>query len=203
MVDCCEGILLTAFQQAGLVGICGGCCHRLQSWLHSWTARVAPPSVYFSQSESGQGGVLDCSLQPAARYRPLIDALYHELCDRWVHALQQRVTERLCLGGTSPDAISCSDPSSPSDVSGSPCLRPHGAVKHFARLHLRRLASIPGSSVEHNTFCISAHYRNCPGDTWQQVVEVVEDVVSRNSELKLTRGRKLVANRPKVKPWVT
>ena len=30
---------------------------------------------------------------------------------------------------------------------------------------LRRLSTIPGSSVEHNTFCVSAHYRNCPGDS--------------------------------------
>lgn len=61
-----------------------------------------------------------------------------------------------------------------------------------------RLKDIPGSSVEHNIFCVSAHFRNCPGETWQEVVSVVEEVVSRNQELRITRGRKVVEIRPKV-----
>eukprot|EP00197_Chlamydomonas_leiostraca_P013812 CAMPEP_0202865920 /NCGR_PEP_ID=MMETSP1391-20130828/6681_1 /ASSEMBLY_ACC=CAM_ASM_000867 /TAXON_ID=1034604 /ORGANISM="Chlamydomonas leiostraca, Strain SAG 11-49" /LENGTH=479 /DNA_ID=CAMNT_0049545811 /DNA_START=43 /DNA_END=1482 /DNA_ORIENTATION=- len=61
-----------------------------------------------------------------------------------------------------------------------------------------RLASIPGSSVEHNTFCVSAHFRNCEGEAWQDVVAAVEQVVAANPELRMTRGRKVVEVRPKV-----
>ncbi|KAJ9533215.1 hypothetical protein QJQ45_018359 [Haematococcus lacustris] len=61
-----------------------------------------------------------------------------------------------------------------------------------------RLAGIPGSSVEHNTFCVSAHFRNCPGDCWQDVVAAAEEVVAGNPELRMTRGRKVVEVRPKV-----
>eukprot|EP00798_Chlamydomonas_sp_ICE-L_P008744 gene8744-33604_t len=61
-----------------------------------------------------------------------------------------------------------------------------------------RLKSIPGASVEHNTFCVSAHFRNCPGDYWEQVVIQVEEVVSsRSSDLHITRGRKVLEIRPK------
>lgn len=63
----------------------------------------------------------------------------------------------------------------------------------------RRLADIPGSSVEHNTFCVSAHYRNCPGDTWHHVVKAVEETLAcKSDELKITRGRKVMEIRPKV-----
>jgi trehalose 6-phosphate phosphatase len=52
--------------------------------------------------------------------------------------------------------------------------------------------------VEHNTFCVSAHFRNCPGECWQDVVNVAEEVVASNPELRITRGRKVVEVRPKV-----
>lgn len=61
-----------------------------------------------------------------------------------------------------------------------------------------RLRGIPGSSVEHNTFCVSAHFRNCGADRWQEVVHAVEDVVAGNDELRITRGRKVLEVRPKV-----
>ena len=31
------------------------------------------------------------------------------------------------------------------------------------------VANIPGASVEHNKFCVSVHFRNCPFEVWQQV----------------------------------
>ncbi len=65
-------------------------------------------------------------------------------------------------------------------------------------LRQRRLKDIPGSSVEHNNFCVSAHFRNCPGEAWQDVISTVEDIVSQHDDLRMTRGRKVVEIRPKV-----
>ncbi|GLI58914.1 hypothetical protein VaNZ11_000698 [Volvox africanus] len=62
----------------------------------------------------------------------------------------------------------------------------------------KRLKDVPGSSVEHNNFCVSAHFRNCPGEAWQEVISTVEDVVSEHDDLRMTRGRKVVEIRPKV-----
>ncbi|GAX78149.1 hypothetical protein CEUSTIGMA_g5591.t1 [Chlamydomonas eustigma] len=90
------------------------------------------------------GSSCDSSFQPAAHFRPLIDKVYEELCDR--------------------------------------------------------LVSVPGSYVEHNNFCVSAHYRNCPGESWLLVVKAVEETLAGrgNEELRITRGRKVVEIRPKV-----
>jgi trehalose 6-phosphate phosphatase len=59
---------------------------------------------------------------------------------------------------------------------------------------------VPGSFVEHNNFCVSAHYRNCPGDTWLLVVKAVEETLAGQGkeELRITRGRKVMEIRPKV-----
>ncbi|KXZ43331.1 hypothetical protein GPECTOR_94g653 [Gonium pectorale] len=61
-----------------------------------------------------------------------------------------------------------------------------------------RLKDVPGSSVEHNNFCVSAHFRNCPGEAWQDVIATVEEIVGQHSDLRMTRGRKVVEVRPKV-----
>ncbi|GFR43568.1 hypothetical protein Agub_g4662 [Astrephomene gubernaculifera] len=61
-----------------------------------------------------------------------------------------------------------------------------------------RLKDVPGSSVEHNNFCVSAHFRNCPGEAWQTVISTVEELVGQHEELRMTRGRKVVEVRPKV-----
>ncbi|KAG1668730.1 hypothetical protein FOA52_014276 [Chlamydomonas sp. UWO 241] len=62
-----------------------------------------------------------------------------------------------------------------------------------------RMSEIPGSSVEHNTFCVSAHFRNCAEDRWQAVVTAVEETLaSRSEELCITRGRKVMEIRPRV-----
>lgn len=69
-------------------------------------------------------------------------------------------------------------------------------------LTLISLASIPGAAVEHNIFCVSAHFRNCIGDSWLQVIAVVEAIVSKQPTLRMTRGRKVVEIRPQVRIYV-
>ena len=55
--------------------------------------------------------------------------------------------------------------------------------------------------MEHNTFCVSAHYRNCPGETWLQVIKAVEEILAGrgDDELRITRGRKVMEIRPRVR----
>jgi hypothetical protein len=62
----------------------------------------------------------------------------------------------------------------------------------------RRLAEVPGAAVEHNKFCVSAHFRNCAAENWQRVVGAVDDTVRGRQELRVTRGRKVLEVRPKV-----
>eukprot|EP00775_Hariotina_reticulata_P009792 gene9792-9950_t len=60
-----------------------------------------------------------------------------------------------------------------------------------------RLQDIPGASVEHNNFCVSAHFRNCASDSWQRVVLAVNDsVAAQPGQLHVTRGRKVLEIRP-------
>ncbi|KAF5837212.1 trehalose-phosphatase-domain-containing protein [Dunaliella salina] len=90
----------------------------------------------------GEPQQLDTSFQPAAHFRPVIDATFEQLSSR--------------------------------------------------------LQGIPGASVEHNTFCVSAHFRNCAADRWHEVVSAVESAVQGNEQLRVTRGRKVLEVRPKV-----
>lgn len=41
----------------------------------------------------------------------------------------------------------------------------------------RRIADISGASVEHNTFCVSVHFRNCEESSWEDV-QVTPSAVS-------------------------
>ena len=114
---------------------------------------------------------------------------------------------------------------------------------------LRSISDIPGASVEHNTFCVSVHFRNCEESSWEDVQvrallmlqahgtchgvrharrswrlrqldsrlccecpgshpvaeassgasqAVVQQTLAEHSELKLTRGRKVLELRPEV-----
>jgi hypothetical protein len=55
--------------------------------------------------------------------------------------------------------------------------------------------------VEHNNFCVSAHFRNCAGEHWQRVVAAVNDsVAAQPAQLHVTRGRKVLEVRPQVRP---
>jgi len=56
-----------------------------------------------------------------------------------------------------------------------------------------------GAGVEHNKFCLSVHFRNCQKDVWEQLRNSVETVVARHKELHMTRGRKVLEVRPRVK----
>ncbi|PRW60926.1 trehalose-phosphate phosphatase A [Chlorella sorokiniana] len=60
------------------------------------------------------------------------------------------------------------------------------------------VAQIAGSSVEHNKFCVSVHFRNCDPDDYPAVVGVVEAVAAAHPELRVTRGRKVLEVRPQV-----
>lgn len=63
-----------------------------------------------------------------------------------------------------------------------------------------RLQHIPGASVEHNNFCVSAHFRNCASENWQRVVGAVNDsVAAAPAALHVTRGRKVLEVRPQVR----
>lgn len=61
------------------------------------------------------------------------------------------------------------------------------------------VAPIHGATVEHNKFCLSVHFRNCHKDVWEELRNVVETVVARHNELTITRGRKVLEVRPRVK----
>ena len=69
----------------------------------------------------------------------------------------------------------------------------------YAQLR-ERLAGVPGASVEHNKFCVSAHFRNCHPDSWQRVVAAVDGAVAAcgGGRLHVTRGRKVLEVRPAV-----
>lgn len=56
---------------------------------------------------------------------------------------------------------------------------------------------IEGASVEHNKFCVSVHYRQCP-DRWPEVEAAVQAAVERHERLHITRGRKVYEVRPNV-----
>lgn len=52
------------------------------------------------------------------------------------------------------------------------------------------VAPIEGSSVEHNTYCVSVHYRLCV-DRWKELEEIVAATVAPHEQLTVSRGRKV------------
>ena len=46
---------------------------------------------------------------------------------------------------------------------------------------LCRIADIPGASVEHNTFCVSVHFRNCEESSWEDVQVKLPAACSRHT----------------------
>lgn len=92
---------------------------------------------------AGTGSSSCLAFQPAAQYGPLMDQVYHQLCEGMV--------------------------------------------------------AIPGSSVEHNKFCVSVHFRNCAPEAYPEALAATEAVVSSHGkELLITRGRKVLEVRPRV-----
>ena len=53
--------------------------------------------------------------------------------------------------------------------------------------------------MEHNKFCISAHFRNCAAEDWKQVEGRVGDILAQHQGLKTTKGRKVLEIRPQVR----
>lgn len=61
------------------------------------------------------------------------------------------------------------------------------------------MAGIAGATVEHNKFCVSAHFRNCEADQYEAVLGAVETTLRGHDELHATRGRKVFEIRPQVR----
>lgn len=59
------------------------------------------------------------------------------------------------------------------------------------------MTPIEGASVEHNTYCVSVHYRLCV-DRWQELETIVEGTVAPHDNLTVSRGRKVYEIRPRV-----
>lgn len=64
---------------------------------------------------------------------------------------------------------------------------------------LQAVADIPGSTVDHNKFCVSVHYRNCEQREWGRVQAVVDECVAADPlRLKKAEGRKVFEVKPRV-----
>ena len=64
---------------------------------------------------------------------------------------------------------------------------------------LEAIKDIPGSTVDHNKFCVSVHYRNCEQKDWGRVQAVVDACVSGDPDrLKKAEGRKVFEVKPRV-----
>ena len=66
------------------------------------------------------------------------------------------------------------------------------------RVLTRRVQNVPGASVEHNKFCVSVHFRNCPPESYDDVVTAVKDTLHDHPNLKASRGRKVLEIQPQV-----
>lgn len=61
-----------------------------------------------------------------------------------------------------------------------------------------RVEHIPGATVEHNKFCVSVHFRNCSPESYEHVVTAVKDTLHDHSDLRASRGRKVLEIQPQV-----
>lgn len=58
--------------------------------------------------------------------------------------------------------------------------------------HMKNAVShIPGAFVEHNTFCVTVHFRNCKESFYDEIKTAVEKAVSKEPDLKIKTGRKV------------
>jgi len=73
------------------------------------------------------------------------------------------------------------------------------ALIQEVRMRLTEVTShIEGSSIEDNKYCVSVHFRNCRPDSYDEVVNAVDNIVAQQADLHVTRGRKVLEVRPKV-----
>lgn len=61
-----------------------------------------------------------------------------------------------------------------------------------------RVEHIPGAAVEHNKFCVSVHFRNCSPESYEHVVTAVKETLNDHSDLRASRGRKVLEIQPQV-----
>lgn len=57
---------------------------------------------------------------------------------------------------------------------------------------------IQGSSIEDNKYCVSVHFRNCHQDSYEEILNLVENIIADEPDLHITRGRKVLEIRPRV-----
>mmetsp|Transcript_26065 Transcript_26065/g.35992 ORF Transcript_26065/g.35992 Transcript_26065/m.35992 type:complete len:247 (-) Transcript_26065:8-748(-) len=57
---------------------------------------------------------------------------------------------------------------------------------------------VRGSSVEHNKFCVSVHFRNCNPEDWDTVAGIVGTIVCEFHNLIVTHGKKVLEVRPDI-----
>ena len=67
-----------------------------------------------------------------------------------------------------------------------------------ASVHVCRVKAIPGATVEHNKFCVSAHFRNCALESYDAVLAAVKETLQEHPNLKASRGRKVLEIQPQV-----
>jgi len=60
------------------------------------------------------------------------------------------------------------------------------------------VGDIAGSTVEHNKFCVSVHFRNCDPGHFHDVEDLVNSVLEQHAGLKVSRGRKVFEIKPMV-----
>ena len=60
------------------------------------------------------------------------------------------------------------------------------------------VAPVPGATVEHNTFCVSVHYRNVARSRWDDVATIVSDAVAATPGVRASRGRKVLEIKPEI-----
>ena len=66
-------------------------------------------------------------------------------------------------------------------------------------MHVCRVKAIPGATVEHNKFCVSVHFRNCAPESYDAVLAAVKETLQEHSNLKASRGRKVLEIQPQVR----
>jgi len=84
------------------------------------------------------------------------------------------------------------------EFSFQPAARYEALIREVRERLTEVTSHIEGSSIEDNKYCVSVHFRNCRPDSYDEIVKVVDDIVSGEADLHVTRGRKVLEVRPKV-----
>ncbi|KAK9850962.1 hypothetical protein WJX84_003437 [Apatococcus fuscideae] len=110
-----------------------------------------------------------------------------------------QLKEMFYAGSHGLDIVGPRDPSSPHEqFAFQPAARFESTMNTVYDTLSARVRSIPGASVEHNKFCVSAHFRNCNPESWEGVLAAVQTTVAEHPELKYSKGRKVLEIKPQV-----